>query len=111
MGITKAIIDNINTAKANYIETFLREQNIKRADDEEGIDTKYWVTLLLQSGRLNVNTFEEFLASELFYGKRKQIRVYKLEDCRKYAYPSDWQMGLERYGDGNSGDFSNILNS
>lgn len=111
MGITKAIIDNINTAKANYIETFLREQNIKRADDEEGMDTKYWVNLLLQSGRLNVNTFEEFLASELFYGKRKQIRVYKLEDCRKYEYPSDWQMGLERYGDGNSGDFSNILNS
>lgn len=29
MGITNAIIDNINMSHANYIETFLRDQGIK----------------------------------------------------------------------------------
>lgn len=30
MGLTKAIIDNINMSSANYIEIFLREQNLQR---------------------------------------------------------------------------------
>ena len=109
MGLTKAIIDNINMSSANYIEIFLREQNLQRTSSEEGMDTRSWVNLLLQSGRLNEDTFERFLQEELFYGKRKQIRVYKLEDCRKYVYASDWTKGLERYSDGQSENFSNIL--
>ena len=94
MGLTKAIIDNINMSSANYIEIFLREQNLQRTSSEEGMDTRSWVNLLLQSGRLNEDTFERFLQEELFYGKRKQIRVYKLEDCRKYVYSSDCTKGL-----------------
>lgn len=107
--ITKAIIDNINTVKANYIETFLREHNIKRSNEEEGIDTQHWVNLLLTSGRLNVDEFENFLFSELFYGKRKQIRVYKLENCRKYSYPADWQSGVMKYAERDAENFSCIL--
>lgn len=61
MGLTKAIIDNINMSSANYIEIFLREQNLQRTSSEEGMDTRSWVNLLLQSGRLNEDTFERFL--------------------------------------------------
>ena len=66
MGLTKAIIDNINMSSANYIEIFLREQNLQRTSSEEGMDTRSWVNLLLQSGRLNEDTFERFLQEELF---------------------------------------------
>lgn len=109
MGITNAIIDNINMSHANYIETFLRDQGIKRSSDEEGMDTKHWVDLLLQRGRLKTDDFELFLQKELFYGKRKQIRVYRLDDCRKYRYLSDWENGLDKYSGGYTEDFSNIL--
>ena len=45
MGLTKAIIDNINMSSANYIEIFLREQNLQRTSSEEGMDTRSWVNL------------------------------------------------------------------
>lgn len=65
MGLTKAIIDNINMSSANYIEIFLREQNLQRTSSEEGMDTRSWVNLLLQSGRLNEDTFERFFAGRI----------------------------------------------
>lgn len=68
MGLTKAIIDNINMSSANYIEIFLREQNLQRTSSEEGMDTRSWVNLLLQSGRLNEDTFERFCRKNYFMG-------------------------------------------
>ena len=73
MGLTKAIIDNINMSSANYIEIFLREQNLQRTSSEEGMDTRSWVNLLLQSGRLNEDTFERFLQEEA--RRLQEIRI------------------------------------
>ena len=53
--------------------------------------------------------FEEFLFNELFWGKRKTIRVYKLDKVKNYKYPGDWELPLEEKYNVVSINFSDIL--
>lgn len=111
MYISQALIDNINDSNSNAIEVYLRANNIQKAEEDEGMETKLWVNKLFGQSKINLDNFEEFLFSELFYGKRKLIRVYKIDECRKYSLPTDWGEGLALYSDGKGYEFSNILSS
>lgn len=111
MYISEALIDNINDSNSNAIEIYLRANNIQKSDEEEGMETRLWVNKLFQQNKINLYNFEDFLFSELFYGKRKLIRVYKIDECRKYSLPTDWSVGLALYADSKENEFSNILSS
>ena len=64
---------------------------------------------LLKDKKINVEEFEEFLFNELFWGKRKTIRVYKLDKVKNYKYPGDWELPLEEKYNVVSINFSDIL--
>ena len=40
--------------------------------------------------------FEQFLFEELFYGKRKTIRIFNMKNYRQYVYPDDWSEKLQK---------------
>ena len=104
--LSHAIITNIG---ASYIETYLRKKKYVRAEEKRGQELKYWVDDLLKEEKLDIQEFEEFLFKELFWGKRKTIRVYKLDKIKDYKYPSDWETPLfEKYGI-DSMNYCNIL--
>ena len=106
MEIKQALIDSVTGA---YIETYIRKQGITQDDGNKGQDTLYWVNELLEKKELDVNKFQEFLFEELFWGKRKAIRFYKIDNIRKIKYLEDWKDPLvEKYGI-ESLDFINIL--
>ena len=111
MYISEALIDNINDSNSNAIEIYLRASNIQKSGGEEGMETRLWGNKLFQQNKINLYNFEDFLFSELFYGKRKLIRVYKIDECRKYSLPTDWSVGLALYADSKENEFSNILSS
>ena len=74
--LSHAIIANVGV---NYIETYLRKKKYVRAEEKQGQELKYWVDDLLKEEKFDVQEFEEFLFKELFWGKRKTIRVSKLD--------------------------------
>ena len=106
--LSQSIITNI---EASYIETYLKKKGFSRTEGERGQDLKYWADSLLKEERINVEEFEEFLFSELFWGKRKTIQVYKLDNIKKYKYPADWEQRLEEGYGIDSVNFCNILGS
>lgn len=94
--INKGIIDNVEAA---YIETYLRKNGLIPTEDEKGIQLADWINTLIKTNIIEINTFEEFLFNELFWGKRKLIRIYQLGDINKIKYIEDWKDSLEeRYG-------------
>ena len=90
--LSQSIITN---TEASYIETYLKKKGFTRTDEEKGQELKYWVDNLLREKKINVEEFEEFLFSELFWGKRKTIQIYKLDKIKDYKYPLDWELPLE----------------
>ena len=106
--LSQSIITNVDPG---YIETYLKTKGMVRTEDEAGQDLKYWVDNLLSTGQINIEEFEEFLLSELFYGKRKTVRVYKLDGTKNYKYPSDWELVLEEKYGVSSINFCNILHA
>ena len=82
--LSQSIITNI---EASYIETYLKKKGFSRTEGERGQDLKYWADSLLKEERINVEEFEEFLFSELFWGKRKTIQVYKLDNIKNSNFP------------------------
>ena len=106
--LSESIITNIGNS---YIETYLRQKGLVKTEDEKSLDLKYWVDNLLKAKKMDIEEFEDFLFDELFWGKRKTIRVYKLESTKNYKYPADWEFFLsEKYGL-DSIEFCNILNT
>lgn len=103
---SKSIVVNVG---ADYIENYLKKNNLQRTTEEQGQETEYWVNNLLQHGRIDEEKFEEFLFLELFWGKRKNIHVYKLERINKIKYPKDWTPVLQKDYGVNSLSFNNIL--
>ena len=77
--LSQSIIVNVGE---QYIETYLKKLGFQRTDGERGKELKYWVDDLLKQKKINVEDFEDFLFKELFWGKRKKVRVYKLEQTR-----------------------------
>ena len=90
--LSQSIITNIG---ADYIETYLKKKGFSRTDEEKGQELKYWVDNLLKEKKIDIDEFEEFLFSELFWGKRKTIQIYKLDKTKDYRYPRDWELPLE----------------
>lgn len=104
--LSQTIITNI---EASYIETYLRQKGLSRNAEEKGQGLKYWVDYLLKEAKISIPEFEEFLFNELFWGKRKNIRVYKLDNLKDYKYPVDWENALEEYYGIRELEFNNIL--
>ncbi len=106
LSFSQSIIINVGE---DYINTFLRQQGLKQPEEKQGRDLKYWIDDLLCNENIKIEDFENFLFDELFFGKRKTIRVYKLDGCRNYKYPRDWESVLrEKYGLDNI-NFINII--
>lgn len=106
--ISQSIIINIGE---NYIETYLKKKGFVRADEENGQELKYWIDSLLSKKKINIEEFEDFLFSELFWGKRKTIHIYKLDKVKNYKYPMDWEVLLKDKYNIDSINFCNILGS
>ena len=106
--LSQSIITN---TEASYIETYLKKKGFTRTDEEKGQELKYWVDNLLREKKINVEEFEEFLFSELFWGKRKTIQIYKLDKIKDYKYPLDWELPLEEKYNIDSINFCDILGS
>lgn len=104
--LSQSIIINV---EESYIQSYLKKKGFIQTDEEKGQELKYWVDNLLKDKKINVEEFEEFLFNELFWGKRKTIRVYKLDKVRNYKYPGDWEYPLEEKYNVDSINFSNIL--
>lgn len=93
----------------DYLESYLKGLGLQRTEDDRGKDLKYWMDSLFEKDRIIIEDLEEFLFRELFWGKRKTIRVYKLEQIKDYREPEDWECALkEHYGIALI-DFCNIL--
>ena len=73
--LSHSIIVNVGES---YIETYLKNLGLERAEEDRGKELKYWVDKLLSEKKLSIDNFEEFLFEELFWGKRKTIRIYKI---------------------------------
>ena len=69
------IVANVGT---DYINTYLKSK--KYAKEDEGKAVEYWVNDLIARERLDIDDFENFLFDELSFGKRKSIRVYKIDN-------------------------------
>ena len=106
--LSQSIITNIG---ADYIETYLKKKGFSRTDEEKGQELKYWVDNLLKEKKIDIEEFEEFLFSELFWGKRKTIQIFKLDKTKDYKYPRDWELPLEEKYNIDSLNFFNILGS
>lgn len=104
--LSQSIIVNV---EANYIETYLKKKGFARTEEEQGQALKYWVDNLLDEGKINIPEFEDFLFDELFWGKRKTIRIYKLDKIKDYKYPVDWEVPLEQLYGIDSINFCNIM--
>lgn len=104
--LSRSIIVNV---EASYIETYLKKKGIVRTEEERGQELKYWVDSLLSEGRINIEEFENFLFEELFWGKRKTIQVYKLDNVKNYKYPTDWETPLVEKYNVESINFCDIL--
>ena len=76
--LSQSIIVNV---EEKYIENYLKKKGFTRTEDENGQELKYWVDSLLNNEKINIEEFEEFLFNELFWGKRKTIQIYKLDNC------------------------------
>ena len=61
--------------EASYIETYLRKKGYVRTEEQKAKRVEYWVNDLIVQKELDVQEFEDFLYEELFFGKRKCIRI------------------------------------
>lgn len=104
--LSHSIIVNVGES---YIETYLKNLGLERAEEERGKELKYWVDKLLSEKKLSIDNFEEFLFEELFWGKRKTIRIYKISQTKNYRKPDDWEESLKDNYNIESINFCNIL--
>ena len=94
--LSESIVDNVGES---YISTYLKGKGHIQPDEKKGQALRYWVDDLFKEQKIDIDDFESFLFDELFFGKRKTIRVYRLEKTKNYKFPIDWEMPLdEHYG-------------
>lgn len=106
--ISQTIIDNVGE---EYINIYLNNKKIKQSDEQQGLDLKHWLDDLFTQNMIDVDDFEQFLYKELFFGKRKYIRMYKLDSLNEIKTPEVWRKRFaEKYGEGEL-DYINILNT
>lgn len=106
--ISQTIVDNISE---EYINTYLNGKKLRKSDEQQGLDLKHWVDDLFRQNKINVDEFEQFLYNELFFGKRKYIRVYKLDSVNQIKTPEVWINLLTEKYEVEELDYFNILNT
>lgn len=106
--INQPIVENI---EASYIETYFAQNGFKRSEDEKGIPVVEWVNSLISSNKISITNFEDFLFKELLLGKRKLIRIYKLQSLKEVKYPEDWLEILSNQYGIHTLNFKAILNT
>lgn len=106
--ISKTILDNIDE---EHIITYFNRNKIKRAENDQGMEMKYWIDQLFAQGIIDVDDFEKFLYKELFYGKRKFIRVYKLDALNDIKTVNVWLENLDEKFGLKTLDYINIMNT
>lgn len=104
--LSQSIIVNV---EESYIENYLKKKGFTRSEEEKGQELRFWVDSLLSKGKINIEEFESFLFDELFWGKRKTIQIYKLDNVKDYKYPVDWEIPLDEEYSVDSINFCNIL--
>lgn len=104
--ISESIIDNVG---APIIETYLRKEKIQQNDEEIVLGLKERVDSLIRGKIIDIDKFESFLFDELFYGKRKNIHIYRLDRKHEYKYISKWTEKLREKYNIESCDFVNVL--
>lgn len=100
------IVENIG---ADYINTYLRSKKYVRTEEQEGKDVEYWVNDLIEQELFDLEDFEKFLFEELFWGKRKSIRFYKLDSVYKLKKTDEWLGKLREKYNVESLQFMNIM--
>lgn len=95
--------------EASYIETYLRKKGYVRTEEQKAKRVEYWVNDLIVQKELDVQEFEDFLYEELFFGKRKCIRIYHLDFLNKIRNPRDWASNLNRVFGQSELNFNSIL--
>ena len=106
--ISKTILDNIDE---EHIITYLNRNKIKRAENDQGKEMKYWIDQLFTQGIIDVSDFEKFLYKELFYCKRKYIRVYKLDALNDIKTVNVWLKNLDEKFGLKTLNYINIMNN
>ncbi len=106
--LSESIVDNVGES---YISTYLKGKGHIQPDEKKGQALRYWVDDLFKEQKIDIDDFESFLFDELFFGKRKTIRVYRLEKTKNYKFPVDWEIPLDEHYGLASIDFCNILNT
>lgn len=81
--ISQSIIKNVDVGVPSFIETYLKSKNHVKSEEDRGLEVKYWVDKLFDEKKIDLEDFENFLFDELFWGKRKNIRIYKLTRCAR----------------------------
>ena len=89
--LSKIIVDSVDE---KYIIQYLKKHNIVYSDDDQGKEVNYWVDELFKENKVDIGDFENFLFDELFYGKRKYSRMYRIEKPSSLSNPIDW---FEKY--------------
>ena len=95
--------------EASYIETYLRKKGYVRTEEEKAKRVEYWVNDLIAQKEIDIQEFEDFLYEELFFGKRKCIRIYHLDFLNKIRNPRDWASNLNRVFGQSELNFNSIL--
>lgn len=106
--LSESIVDNVGES---YISTYLKGKGHTQPDEKKGQALRYWVDDLFKEQKIDIDDFESFLFDELFFGKRKTIRMYRLEKTKNYKFPVDWEIPLDEHYGLASIDFCNILNT
>ena len=106
--LSESIVDNVGES---YISTYLKGKGYTQPDEKKGQNLKYWVDDLFKEQKIDIDEFESFLFDELFFGKRKTVRMYRLEKMKDYKFPTDWERPLDEHYGLDSIDFCNILNT
>lgn len=107
--ISQSIIANIDSASSSYIETYLKSKNHIKKEEDAGLEVKYWVDMLIEKQKIDLGDFENFLFNELFWGKRKNIRIYKLDQVNKIKKIDKWIKFLSEKYDIKNLNFKNVL--
>lgn len=106
--LSASVIVNV---EASYIETYLKQKGFSRNEEQKGQKLQYWVDKLMQDKKIDIPDFENFLFEELFWGKRKHLRIYKLETVKNIKFSNDWLEKLQEKYNVNSLNFVSILDT
>lgn len=105
MNIGNSIITNI---EEKAIKSFLRKNGVSTEKLINNQNLGKLISEELDAEKFDISMLETFLFEELMFGKRKYMRIYRLDDIRNIKYEEDWNK-LVNQDIGNSLNFNNIM--